>query len=119
MGRIANRNSYLLEGYCGKHCPTEDCPHKEATTVDIPIPIPCIYPSSAFYGTLDYRKVSDNVGPKEKVNILEQGNFASQREGRETPVPGPSGSASMGSGIPEQTAGSPEGVSAPRVTRRT
>jgi len=118
-GRIANRNSYVLERYCLEHCPTIDRPHREATTVDIPIPVPPVYPSSAFYGIPDYARVLRHVNPKEKLDVLEQGTATSQLQGRETPVSGPAGSANMGSAGSELIRRSSKRVLAAKITRRT
>jgi len=94
IGRVANRTLFAMERICVEHCPTPDCPHKEVITFDIPGTPK--YPSSP-----DCGRVLNNVNPTQKVDILEQGTVTSWLNNRETSVPGPLGSANMGSASPE------------------
>jgi len=113
IGRIANRYSYILERFCQEHCPTPDCPHREETTVDIPIPVPTIP---------DYGKVLEHVDLKEKIDLYKQGAVSSELENRETPIPGPAGNSSMGSELSEPPGGSPQRIPSadePRSTTRS
>jgi len=114
IGRVANRHSYILERYCVEHCPTPNCPHREAPTVNVSIPILSLYPSVP-----DYGKVLNDVNPMQKMDVREQGIVASQLEDRETPVPGPSGSANMGSAVSELIRRSSKRVLTSKVTQGT
>ena len=77
IGRITSRNPWILQRYCRDHCRTKDCPHWEETTVDnIETP-----------GKIDYSHLVDNGGPKETVDVQQQGTNTQRLEDRETPIP--------------------------------
>jgi len=78
IGRIASRNSFILQRYCRDHCPTENCPHREETTVyNIEIP-----------GRIDYNHLVNDGSPQETVDVQQQGTSTQQLKDREAPIPG-------------------------------
>jgi len=89
IGRIAKKNSDILEASCRDHCATIGCPHRDETTVDL-----------SRQTLIDYSHLIQHVNPQEKIDVLEQSIVTSQLKDRETLVPGPSGNSSMGLRLP-------------------
>ena len=63
IGRVANRNPYVLGRYFIKHCPTLGCPNREASTMEMAVPTPLLYHSSSFYRSPHYGNVFNQVHP--------------------------------------------------------
>jgi len=80
IGRISGRNSYVLERYCVEQCPTPKCPHREATSVALPI-----LPSPPY--AIAYGLVLANGYRKDMVDVQQQGVSTKWKSSGETLKP--------------------------------
>jgi len=76
LGRVNERDSYILQRHCIDQCQIVDCLHKDETTVELSRIIP----------PPDYSHLIQNDGPSQTIDVHQQCAGSQWLEGRETPI---------------------------------
>ena len=108
LGRINGRGSQVLHRHWREHCPTENCPPKDETTVELDQLIP----------PPDYSNIIQHVVAQEEVDLHRQGVSPVELEGGEVPIANGAGNPRMGPRVQRKGSRSKRGVSSSHGTRR-